>query len=244
MGDPRLNLKKAVRPFLISLENTIIFSLLERSQYKVNNRIYIPEEIPIKDFSGSFLDFLLHGIEELYAAAGCYNDPKQHAFSQNLPSTKAERQFESSPIKEKVDLNPWIRETYFKMMRTICEPGDDGQHGSSAVHDVKCLQALSKRIHLGLYVAESKFQQDPEGYMKLIQAGDIKGIDEKLTVKSVEEKIFKRVGQKAADFQRADQQEDEPARKFIDPKIFVEFYKNDIIPLTKEIEIDYFMTKL
>lgn len=40
----------------------------------------------------------------------------------------------------------------------ICEPGDDDQHGSSVVCDVNALQALSRRVHLGKFVAESKFQ--------------------------------------------------------------------------------------
>lgn len=40
----------------------------------------------------------------------------------------------------------------------ICDPGDDEQHGSSAVCDVHVLQALSRRVHLGKFVAESKFQ--------------------------------------------------------------------------------------
>lgn len=43
----------------------------------------------------------------------------------------------------------------------ICEPGDDEQHGSSVVCDVSALQALSRRVHLGKFVAESKFQVTP-----------------------------------------------------------------------------------
>lgn len=40
----------------------------------------------------------------------------------------------------------------------ICERGDDKQHGSSVVCDVSALQAISRRVHLGKFVAESKFQ--------------------------------------------------------------------------------------
>jgi hypothetical protein len=32
--------------------------------------------------------------------------------------------------------------------------GDDGNYGSSAVCDTECLQALSKRIHFGKFIAE------------------------------------------------------------------------------------------
>lgn len=45
-----------------------------------------------------------------------------------------------------------------KIVPMICEPGDDDQHGSSVVCDVNALQALSRRVHLGKFVAESKFQ--------------------------------------------------------------------------------------
>lgn len=45
----------------------------------------------------------------------------------------------------------------------ICEPGDDEQHGSSVVCDVSVLQALSRRVHLGKFVAESKFQVSKGG---------------------------------------------------------------------------------
>lgn len=40
----------------------------------------------------------------------------------------------------------------------IAQPGDDYNYGSAGVLDVLCLQALSKRIHYGKYVAEAKFR--------------------------------------------------------------------------------------
>lgn len=40
----------------------------------------------------------------------------------------------------------------------ITEVGDDGNYGSSAMYDVFCLQALSRRIHFGKFVAEAKFR--------------------------------------------------------------------------------------
>jgi hypothetical protein len=40
----------------------------------------------------------------------------------------------------------------------IAAPGDDGNYGSAATLDVLALQALSKRIHYGKFVAEAKFR--------------------------------------------------------------------------------------
>ena len=46
----------------------------------------------------------------------------------------------------------------------ICGPGDDSQHGSAVLADVSVLQALSKRVHYGKFVAESKYKTDPGEY--------------------------------------------------------------------------------
>jgi chorismate mutase len=40
----------------------------------------------------------------------------------------------------------------------ITTAGDDSNYGSSGVLDVLCLQALSKRVHYGKFVAEAKFR--------------------------------------------------------------------------------------
>ena len=49
------------------------------------------------------------------------------------------------------------------------------------------LQALSKRIHFGKFIAEAKFQAETERYTKLILANDADGIMEALTNSAVEE---------------------------------------------------------
>ena len=57
------------------------------------------------------------------------------------------------------------------MMSTFFDPGqilsrmvsgDDGNYGSAAVCDIAVLQALSKRIHFGKFIAEAKFQSERE----------------------------------------------------------------------------------
>ena len=52
----------------------------------------------------------------------------------------------------------------------ICEDADDKrEYGSTANCDLNALQAISKRIHYGKFVAEAKFQAQPEEYGKLIR---------------------------------------------------------------------------
>ena len=71
----------------------------------------------------------------------------------------------------------------------ITEPGDDNNYGSAAMQDVLCLQALSKRIHYGKFVAEAKFRADTEQYQRLITNKDRDAIMRTLTSVDVEKKV-------------------------------------------------------
>jgi len=62
---------------------------------------------------------------------------------------------------------------------------------------VSCLQALSRRIHFGKFVAESKFQKETERFVALIRARDRVGIDAAITDAKVEKKVLERLRLKA-----------------------------------------------
>lgn len=70
-------------------------------------------------------------------------------------------------------------------------------YGSAATCDVNCLQALSRRIHFGKFVAESKFRKETERFVQMIKAEDRKGIDEAITDAKVEQKVLERLRLKA-----------------------------------------------
>jgi len=70
-------------------------------------------------------------------------------------------------------------------------------YGSSALCDVSCLQALSRRIHFGKFVAEAKFRKETERFVKLIRAEDRQGIDDAITDAKVEKKVLERLRLKA-----------------------------------------------
>ena len=59
--------------------------------------------------------------------------------------------------------------------------GDDEQHGSSVLCDIASMQALSRRIHYGKFVAESKFLKDPDTYTQYVQQGNVTAIVDLLT---------------------------------------------------------------
>eukprot|EP00729_Bicosta_minor_P009979 gene9979-16379_t len=78
--------------------------------------------------------------------------------------------------------------------------GDDGNYGSAAVCDIAVLQALSKRIHFGKFIAEAKFQSERERYSALIRARDCEGLMACLTKPTVEVAVLERVRLKASTY--------------------------------------------
>lgn len=104
-----------------------------------------------------------------------------------------------------VCVNDVIKERYIsEVLPAVCPKfgrEDRGEtqenYGSAATCDVAVLQALSRRIHFGKFVAESKFQKDPETFVRLIKAEDRAGIDAAITNSAVELKVLERLGLKA-----------------------------------------------
>ena len=62
-----------------------------------------------------------------------------------------------------ININAKIASVYqHRLLEKLCPRGDDGNYGSSVVCDIAALQALSKRIHYGKFIAEAKFQAERE----------------------------------------------------------------------------------
>ena len=104
-----------------------------------------------------------------------------------------------------VNLNDEIKRRYIQTVlpRACRDFGreDRGEtqenYGSSATCDTACLQAISRRIHFGKFVAEAKFQAETERFVELIQNGDREGIDAAITNAAVEAKVLERLRLKA-----------------------------------------------
>jgi chorismate mutase len=127
------------------------------------------------------------------------------------------------------------------MVPLICEDGDDGQYGSSVEHDVFAFQAIGRRVHYGsLYVAESKYRGRPAHYQRLIEQRDTAGLMDALTRLDVEQQILDRVRTKVAHVQG---QVNRAVRKVVDPEVVLTFYRDHLIPLTKEGEVLYLLNR-
>lgn len=232
-----------IRSQLIRQEETIIFALIERVQWRHNARVYEPGGLKIPDPQLSFFDYFLRETEHLHARVRRYTSPDEHPFFNNLPEPVLPPMDFGSSIRENdVNHNAAIKQAYVDgILPLICEAGDDGNYGSSATCDVSVVQALSKRVHYGKFVAEAKLQADRENYLQLIAAGDAEGIAELLRDRQVEAKILRRVALKAAIIgQDIDEQPSGDCHK-IAPAAIVEIYERWIIPQTIAVEVDYLL---
>lgn len=116
-------------------------------------------------------------------------------------------------------------------------------YGSTAVCDIACLQALSRRIHFGKFVAESKFLTEMEKFTEMIKAGDREGIGAAITKPAVELQVLERLRLKAKTYGTDPSIGAEGPGK-INVDAVVKMYKDFVIPLTKEVEIEYLMQRL
>jgi chorismate mutase len=217
----------SIRSTLVRQEETIIFAIIERAQYRRNSIVYenggfgdlgIPLGSNAEFFDSrkeplSFLEYMLMGTEVLHCGVRRYTSPEEHAF---FPECLPAGPLGALPLLDyptdllstiggasSTNFNEILLKKYKDwMVPAITKKGDDEQHGSTVLADIVVLQALSRRVHYGLFVAESKYRSDPEGYQRLVDAGDAYGVMGLLTNSLVEERVLRRSTIKAATYGR------------------------------------------
>jgi len=185
----------SIRSTLIRQEETIIFAIIERAQFRRNSIVYenggfgdlgIPLGSNAEFFESrkeplSFLEYMLMGTEVLHCGVRRYTSPEEHAFfPECLPSgplgALPQLDYPTDLLSSvggasSTNFNEILLQKYKEwMVPAITEKGDDEQHGSTVLADIVVLQALSRRVHYGLFVAESKYRSDPQGYQRLVEA--------------------------------------------------------------------------
>ncbi|HEX2956046.1 MAG TPA: chorismate mutase [Chitinispirillaceae bacterium] len=231
---------------LEALEETIIYKLLDRAQFAINKNAYLAGH---SGFSGnvrdSLFDIRLASHETMDAEFGRFSVPEERPFNRNLPQSKRKVSIDTSFLSisdfNLVNLCTEIKAAYLDLLQRLCPQDDDAQYGSSVEHDVFAVQSISRRIHYGsFYVAECKFRSAPGEYTSMIKCRDHNALLDKLTRKDVEEQIINRIFEKICSIQR---DVNKLVRQVIDPQIIVTFYRDTVIPLTKEGEILYLMNR-
>ncbi|TID25594.1 gb [Venturia nashicola] len=253
-----------IRFQLIRLEDTITFHLIERAQFHLNPTIYQPNLLPIPSTTPpgadsasqhlSLLDYLLRETERIHSYVRRYDSPDEYPFFPSAIQKPILKPFKY-PAKlhdNDVNVNAQLKDAYiYKILPAACRQtdalGDRGEeqenYGSSATCDVSCLQALSRRIHYGKFVAESKFRSETERFVKLIKEEDRQGIAEAITDAKVENKVLERLRLKAKTY-GTDPEKGGNEQGKINVDAVVAMYKDHVIPLTKEVEVEYLMQRL
>lgn len=244
----------AIRNSLIRQEDSIIFSLLERAQYCYNAETYDPDALSMDGFHGSLVEFMVRETEKLHAQVGRYKSPDEHPFfpvelpEPMLPPLQYPKVLH--PGSDLININEQIWSMYFRdLLPRLVKEGDDGNYGSAAVCDTICLQALSKRIHYGKFVAEAKFQASPDAYEAAIKAQDSQRLMDMLTYQRVEDVVKMRVEMKTKAYGQevvVNGMEDDDAGPVykIKPSLVADLYGDWIMPLTKEVQVAYLLRRL
>lgn len=196
-----------IRFQLIRLEDTITFHLIERVQFPLNPTIYKAGGVKIPQSDLSLFDWMLREQESLQSLVRRYQSPDEYPFFPDALQAPILQPLHYPQIlhPNSVDVNKKLKEKYIGViLPNVCgkfEREDRGEteenYGSAATCDVALLQALSRRIHFGKFVAESKFRQETERFVQLIRANDREGIGAAITNEVVEKKVLERLGLKA-----------------------------------------------
>ncbi|KAH7099558.1 chorismate mutase [Auriculariales sp. MPI-PUGE-AT-0066] len=219
---------------LIRLEDTIIFALIERAQFAHNPRIYQP---------GAWLDWFIKETESFHAKARRYCSPDEYPFTpiDQLPEPVLDPFIIPRLLHaNNVNVNPSILSFYvYSIVPAISrqasltlsasrravgikgaeEYDDDDNYGSATTIDVQILQAISKRVHYGKFVSESKFRDHPADFVPHILNPNREVLEALITKPAVERALLERLS-------------------------VHDLYEKYIIPLTKEVEVDYLLQRL
>ena len=192
------------------LEDTITFHLIERVQFPLNRTIYIPGALQLPQADLSFLDWMLRGQERLHSLVRRYESPDEHPFFPDALQSPILKPLRYPYVlhPNTVNINHKLKLAYVnQILPAACShPGreDRGEmqenYGSSGTCDVACLQALSRRVHFGKFVAEAKFRQDRSTFEELIRDEDRAAIAAAITDEKVEKKVLERLRLKATTY--------------------------------------------
>lgn len=241
----------SIRESLIRQEDSIIFNLLERSQYCFNAPTYDTSQFPFPGFEGSLVEFMVKETERLHSKVGRYKSPDEHSFFPDdlqeplLPPLQYPQVLH--PAASTININKEIWSVYFEeLLPRLAAEGDDGNYGSTALCDVSCLQAISRRIHYGKFVAEAKFRDSSKDYEPAIRAQDREALMNLLTFENVEAMVQRRVELKTMAYGQEvnlDGATATPVYK-IQPSLVAGLYAKWVMPLTKKVQVEYLLRRL
>ncbi|POY76518.1 putative Chorismate mutase [Rhodotorula taiwanensis] len=250
----------SIRGTLTRLEDTIIFLLIERASFAYNPRIYDPQGFADLGLDRSWINWLLRETETVHAKIRRYDSPDEHPFTarDQLPSAILPP-LEYPPLlydPTDINVNERIMDFYVgqivpSITRVVTEKlgkvDDDGNYGSAATRDLDALQAMSRRIHYGMFVSESKFRSAPADFVPHILNPNPSALLALITKPEVEAALLRRLDKKARWYGAELGPEGDPVAERepkVQPEEVVRLYEEYIIPLTKDVEVEYLLHRL
>lgn len=94
-----------------------------------------------------------------------------------------------------------------------------------------------------MFVSESKFRSDPASFIQPIQQRDEKTLESLITKPEVEAALLVRLEEKARVYGQDLNGSAVKAESKIDPDIAVQLYRDFVIPLTKDVEVEYLLKR-
>ncbi|CAH1440220.1 unnamed protein product [Lactuca virosa] len=131
-----------IRSSLIRQEDSIIFSLVERAQFRYNEDTYEPNAFFMDGFKGSLVEFMV----------GRYKSPDEHPF---FPKDLPDPMLPPLEYPQILILTSKIWDLYFKdILPRLVKEGNDDNCGSATTCDSTCLQVAIKKMKRKYYVWE------------------------------------------------------------------------------------------
>jgi monofunctional chorismate mutase len=188
-----------VRQKLDRLQQQIISHLKDRSQFLLNEPIYLRNSIALTVKNDlSLFEHALMGLEAYHATLGRYRFPDQYPiFPASVIQTPVYSYIDMPRIPEvNLDIHTRVIDFYHNLLPTICKSGNEpNSYGECAFIDAEIVILMHERINLGRFVAYYKAKQDPS-IMKLLNMPD--ELHDALTVRKREDEVIASARQMAS----------------------------------------------
>lgn len=212
-----------LRVRLDQMTGRITSRLKDRSRFPLNDAVYVPDGVPIKNRSGiSLLEFAIEGLESYHSSLGRFEDPDQYpVLGTNLPASSVQRKPREVPIPHlKIDSTHNLLPFYRQLVTKHCEPRDNpDSYGETAYIDADLTQMMHERVNIGRYVAEVKANQDPS-LLELTSNTEL--LITKLTDKTREEALITKVRETAQHYELDPDMAEEAFRWMIEQTVDIE----------------------
>ncbi|KAI9107180.1 hypothetical protein K1719_021789 [Acacia pycnantha] len=184
-----LNLKD-MRLTASTLEDHIIFTLLECTVYSYHHSLYNMNVSLNHENKGEMLRRVVSKTENFQAAFDIFKLPEEMSFfpdnlleeRSNPDATVGSPPLVLDPVATSLDMNNKLCSLYniciFNFMKPKVE--NDGRQDSALPCDVSCIQAISKRVPLGKFLAEAKFQMSTDKFKEDVKAQNIQLLNDAL----------------------------------------------------------------